>query len=487
MLIVVALLLLSIASCVHEREGTDQEKILVSIGDKTISVDEFKRRTEFTVRPIFPGQNPEALKNTCLNNLIIEKIFSLEAGHDSKLARNVSFQALLTGIKEQAMREQLYYRVAFDKADPDSNEIKKIYPLAGRTYEVEYLVLHRSQAIIISPDSLEALFDHLSRSTGGPFKQTVSYRDPEHPAIHAALFSKPLPLDTLIGPLQLEENSYMMMKVLNWKYVPAIGWEDSRTRWQQVAQKMKQNQADRLWRDFSKKTMQGKSINFDKATFSKVAALFFSIRPAAEEKGLSPFDRPFRQTEEQLHAVKAMADQESLLDAPFFKLDAQTWTVKDFRNELLSHPLVYRTQEITSENFQQQFTYAVADLIRDRFLAREAYRRSLDKDKKVLRAVAMWQDAYMALGFRNELMAKALASGKIDSTDNLQKQRYFNEAVQNLVKKYGDKISIDNQELDRITVTDVNMFVMQPQAPFPVVVPGFPQFTTNDSLQFLGP
>ncbi len=460
----------------------DQDNILVRIGDKTVSVDEFRRRTEFTVRPIFPGQSPEALKKTCLNNLIIEKIFSLEAGDDAKRTRNASFQALIKGIKEQAMREQLYYRVAFDQAVLDSNAIKRMYALAGHTYEVEYLVMPRSQMIGVSSCSLRVLFDRLNRSAGGPFKKTVSYRDPEHPAIHAALFSKPMPLDTLVGPLQIEENSYIMMKIVNWKFVPAIGGEDSRTRWRQVSEKMKQNQADRLWRDFSQKTMKGKSIHFDKTAFKQVAALFFSLRPATEDQGLSPFYRPFQQTEEQIHAVKAMDELESLLDAPFFTLDDKTWTVRDFRNALTSHPLVYRTQEITAENFKQQFTYAVADLVKDHYLTREGYKRSLDKDKKVIRTVGMWQDAYLALHFRNELMAKAIAAGKVDSTDNLQKLRYFNGAVQTLVNKYKEKITVDNQELNTITVTDVNMFVMQPQAPFPVVVPGFPQFTSNERL-----
>ena len=461
---------------------------MARIGDRTISVDEFKRRTEFTVRPIYPNQSPEALKKNCLNNLIIEKLFSLEAGEDDALTRHPSFQALVKGIKEQAMREQLYYRLAFDTAEPDSDEIKKIYPLAGRNYEVEFLMIPGStlakpiQATEGNLDSLQAIFSRLQRSAGGPFRHTVHFRDPEHPAIHEALFSVPLSPDTLIGPLQLEEDNFMMLKIVNWKYVPAIGREEAQTRWQQVSLKMKQNRADRWWHDYSQKIMKGKSIQFNKTSFAKVAALFFSIRPAINDKGLSPFDRPFQQTEEQLQATRALDDRAWLLDAPFFRVDDRVWTVRDFRNELSSHPLVYRTQAITAENFKQQFIFAIADLIRDHYLTQEGYRRSLDKDPQVKRTVAMWQDAYRALHFRNALMAQALAAGEIDSTDNLQKRRYLNEAVQRLQKKYRGQIHIDEKELNNITVTDVNMFVLQPHLPYPVVVPGFPQYTSKDQL-----
>ncbi|MBN1466415.1 hypothetical protein JXA02_11675, partial [candidate division KSB1 bacterium] len=56
------------------------EKILVEIGDKTISVAEFIRRAEYTVRPPYCRGVHNLDKKIILNSLIAEKLMSLEAG-----------------------------------------------------------------------------------------------------------------------------------------------------------------------------------------------------------------------------------------------------------------------------------------------------------------------------------------------------------------------------------------------------------------------
>jgi hypothetical protein len=490
---IISVLLLNAVSCVKNNGGEPQDKMLVRIGDKIITVDEFKYRTEFTVMPISPGQSSENLKKTCLNNLIIEKLFSLEAGDSNKMVQNKSFQALIKGIKEQSMREQLYYLVAYNKVKLDTSTVKKVYYLAGLEYDLEFFMIPNSQlaqkiqsAGKSNPDSIKIIFSRLYQSTDRSFKQTVKYRDPEPQAIHEALFSELLSPDTIIGPLQIEEDSYIVMKIVNWKYIPAIGGEDVQTRWSQVSQKMKQNKADHLWREYSQKIMKGKTIIFKKAIFNKLAGLFLSIRQAMDEKDQATIYKPFRQNEEGILIAKAMNDMESIMDTPFFSIDDKIWTVRDFRNELLSHPLVYRKQDIDTKSFNKQFTYAIADLARDHYLTKEAYKKSLDKDPKVKRTSEMWKDSYIAFNFRNELLQAAIKNGKIDSSNNLEKNRYFNDAIKHLEKKYGHRITIDNKEMKNITMTNVNMLVTQPNVPYPVVVPGFPQLTSDYQLDYVG-
>ena len=462
---------------------------MARIGEKTISVDEFKYRTEFTVRPIFPAQTSEELKKTYLNNFIIEKIFSLEAEANNNIIQNKSFQALMKGIKEQSMREQLYYWEAFNKAELDTNEIKKVYKLAGREYDVEFYVIQHPKliqkvqsAIKADSDSSKIIFNELYQSAGRTYKHKVKFRDSDNQAIHEALFSEPLQPDTIIGPIQIEEDSYIILKVVNWKYIPAIGGEDVQLRWNQVSQKMKQNQANHLWRAYSKNIMKGKKIEFEKATFNKLADLFRSIRLANYEEKINY--NPFRQNEEGIQALAALNDMKSIMDMPFFSIDDKVWTVRDFRNELVSHPLVYRKQDFKEKDFYKQFKYAIADLIRDHYLTKEAYKKSLDKNYRVKRTCEMWKDSYNALNFRNEVLEAAIENGKIDSTNNHNKIQYLNGYIANLQKKHAAKIKIDTIEFEKINVTDVNMFVTQPNVPFPVVVPGFPQLTIEHRLDY---
>lgn len=472
--------------CGRTDEQESPEKILVTIGEKNISVDEFIRRTEFTLRPIFPGHTPDQLKKIYLNNLMIEKMFSLEAQRRNRHTEDASFQALIKGITEQAMREQLFYLEAFNKAKPDTNEIKEIYPLAGREYDVEFLVIndeelarHILSAKNASSDSLKMIFDKIQQAAGKTDKQTVKYRDPENLAIHEALFSEPLKPGSIIGPIWLENDVSMIMKIINWKYKPAISSENVQIRWNQVAEKMTQNKAAHLWREYCLKLMNGKSIRFEKTTANKIAGLFYEIKVKSANTQKMALSEPFRQNAENTFALDGINDMASIMDVPFFSIDGETWTVRDFRNELMSHPLVFRTQELTVKNFKEQFKHAIADLVRDRYLTNEALKKSLDQNYKVVRTREMWNDSYCAFKFRDELLAEAMKNGTVDGTDNLEKIKFLNGYIESLQKKYSDKIAINNNELMKIHVTDVNMFVTQPNMPIQVVVPDFPQFTSD--------
>jgi hypothetical protein len=72
-------------------------------------------------------------KKIILNSLIAEKILSIEAGDDNEAIRSGMFSNMITGLKEQKMRELLSYHEGMAKVKPDTNELKQIYSVAGRT------------------------------------------------------------------------------------------------------------------------------------------------------------------------------------------------------------------------------------------------------------------------------------------------------------------------------------------------------------------
>jgi hypothetical protein len=96
------------------------DSIIAKVGNKEISVAEFMARSEFIPRP----DNTKD-KSITLNNLIIEKILTLEAGKNNPLASNPGYLAWLKRRKEQAMREMLYRDVVDKKAVVDTNKLKK--------------------------------------------------------------------------------------------------------------------------------------------------------------------------------------------------------------------------------------------------------------------------------------------------------------------------------------------------------------------------
>ena len=131
------ILLFLLLSCSNLEIQQPKEIILATIGDKTISVNEFSRRAEYTVRPAFCRGNNYIHKKIILNSLIAEKLLSLEAGNKNEFITNERLLLYLNGRREQVMRQMLYNAQGYDKVVLDTAKIIKIVGRAGRKYTVE--------------------------------------------------------------------------------------------------------------------------------------------------------------------------------------------------------------------------------------------------------------------------------------------------------------------------------------------------------------
>ena len=119
-------------SCGTPEQEEPEESILVEVGDVTISVSEFIRRAEYTIRPPYCKGSNNLDKKIVINSLIAEKMFALEATDTNFVVSSERVQLYLQGLKEQAMRQWLYAKAADEKVELDSTEVLKIVKVAGR-------------------------------------------------------------------------------------------------------------------------------------------------------------------------------------------------------------------------------------------------------------------------------------------------------------------------------------------------------------------
>ena len=462
-------------ACSSPKNQSD-EIILAKIGEKEISVKEFLQRSELTIRP-----NNFKSKNTTLNNLISEKILALEAGYDNKILLNPAFQSRLKGIKEQFMRDKLYYEVAYNKVKLDSHEVNNAYKLSMREYELEFYTIHNkelAQKIAVKLDSMPELADQMFKEVeeilGKKPVQKVKYKDQEDDVIHEALFTRPLELGTLIGPLRLSNGDYLVMRVLNWVDYPLVSDTEQQVRWQEVQEKIHQTKAQKLWRSYQTKMMDGKKIEFDEQSF-KVLSHW------AMEKYLSRDENDslnFQITE--IPSAKPEID----LNAPFFTIGNKLWTVDDFKNELMSHPLVFRTKYLNRDNFAEQLKLAIVDMMRDHYLTQEAYKKSLDESEEINKTVTLWKDAFLADYQKNSIIQSALKQGIVNKNDKSSVLKYWESYVLNLQKNYSHSIKINYNELDKICLTNIDFLAIRPGVPYPIAVPGFPTLIASENLDY---
>ena len=125
----------------------DKETLLVRVGEKTISKNEFIRRAEYTIRPAYCRRDNYIHRKIILNSLIAEKLLALEAGENLPILENKRFQAYMRGRKEQAMRQLLYHDAFYQRTKVASRDTRERMDLVSRRYSIEYVSLEDSADI----------------------------------------------------------------------------------------------------------------------------------------------------------------------------------------------------------------------------------------------------------------------------------------------------------------------------------------------------
>jgi len=457
----------------------DQDQVILArVGDRDITVREFKHRSEFTIRPKYPSKRGVELNRILLDNLIAEKILALEAGDTCALLRNKMFNAYIRGVQEQSMREELFFRQAYDKVRIDTHEVKSLYRFAGREYRVAYYSIMKDELardisgrIAANPRSAGEIFDGISGDRNPPEKQ-VSWKDPSSEPIFDALFTHPVSRDTVIGPLRLDKNLYVMMKVLDWKDEIAFGGDDAVKRWNDVIERIRKRESNAIWDRMLMRLIGGKAIQFNAPVFKKLSDLSYELFTASGDSQTQDIIGDFLKKRTDASQFGAIGNEEAFLKSPFFTFDGKTWTVEDFRNELAVHPLVYRTKNFTRKTFPGEFKNAVADMMRDHALTREAYRNNLEKKESVRRNAVTWRDAMIA-SWKRDAMLNELAGKHHTEGQTAALTRVYNAAMDSLMRAYSGKIKINEQELQKIQLTTTDMVVYKPGVPYPMAVPNF--------------
>ena len=93
----------------------------------------------------------------------------------------------------------------------------------------------------------------------------------------------------------------------------------------------------------------------------------------------------------------------------------------------------------------------------------------------------MWRDNLLALYQKNRYL-KSVNANEEDYLEIID--LYLNAYVDSLQKKYDDIIEIDTDKFEKIKLTRIDLFVLQKNMPFPIIVPGFPLITTDNKLDY---
>ncbi len=480
--------LLFLAAC-SKKENRVQETLLAKVGDRTISVNEFIRRAEYTIRPVWCRGDDYIQRKIVLNSLIAEKMLALEASDSTEMLNNPGVRAFLRGRREQAMRQIHFTKTAVEKVALDSRILQKAYGNAQRKYNLNVIPLNKELAVRIGKDleegtiTFDALLDEFEAAIKRKNKtQEFSFSTPMDDALFKALFLNEVPRGQVIGPMKVGTDSFVLMRVEGWTKSLIMGESKSRMMEKDIRERLTQVLARDIYAEWVAGLMADKQMTFNPSVFEELVNIvgpeYFKSNKEREEA----FNKRFWKTDKgEMYLEDTRGRLEKILDQPFLTVDGETWTVRRFEQEVKVHPLVFRNRRMPKKNFSAEFRLAVADLIRDKYITAAAYEEGYDSNPLVKRNENMWRDNLLALYQRRKIL-RGFKSPKASGYSLVEK--YLDPYMEKLREKYQKQVLINTDAFENIKLTSVNMFVIQRNMPFPVPVPEFPQLTTHNKLDY---
>lgn len=461
-------------------------KILAQVGDRIITVEEFIRRAEYTVRPPYCRNDNPIHKKIILNSLIAEKLMMMDLdNHES----DQNFTNYLIGRKEQKMRELLYMIEGYDKAVISNATISNVSQWAMRNYKINYFAYDDSGisdgiAKMVQDDlSFKEIYSGLFKLDSIPIRN-VDYFQEIDPTITTALFTKELQKDEIVGPIKTQDGNYLLMQIKGWTSTVPITEPDQKYLTDRVGEKLKSDQANLHYTGYTHKIMKGKSMKLNAEAFTEFSNMIEDRYRATRRNQEKTAEMMMWQNE----ITPDHPDDEPVIsfssDRPVLEFDGKNWNVKDLEALIQTHPLVFRKKNIAAGEFPQQLKFAIADLFRDHFLTAEAYKKGIDNDINVIQDQHMWADSYKSIIRRNQLLNRS----DFDSTPDKSYLKIIDESlnpiVNSLQEKYSDSVMIDFTEFDKIRLTSIDMFAISENVPYPVIVPDFPLLTTDHNIDY---
>jgi hypothetical protein len=490
---IVSLLLGALAAGVFcsKKPAPPLEQIMARVNGRIISEREFIERAEYTIRPPYAKFDNYVHKKIVLNSLIAEALLAQDAGDSTSLAKNDHFQLFIQGQKEQAMRQMFFQKHFYEPIKLDKKEVRKVYDLAGRTYEIHYVSSkNKTLSDLIGKRVLQERlpFDQVVLQYTGmdslPSRK-VAFELSEIAQVRQALFEQNVQKGQVIGPIQIE-NEYLWISVQGWRERISLNTQDVQNRSQDVLQHLTFKYAGEAYEKYVRKLMKGKRVDFNKETFvelvNTLGPLFFP-KTGQKESDIKQLVWN-KQSPNELPLDSLSTQLERLKDKPLMSESGKIWKVGDLDRELLLHPLLFRKKHLQKGEFAEQLKLALVDIIKDKYITAKASKEGFETNPYVVARTDMWRDAYLANEARNEYLASIGVLNSFEKEYNSIIAKDLNPRIDALQKKYSNTIEINTDLLEKTQLTRIDLFAMYADQPYPIIVPPFPMLTTDDRLDY---
>lgn len=428
----------------------DNTKVLAKVGNKTITLQEFRERYELT--PQIGRQNKnrdEYLKEELLYSMIAEKLWSIQSENldmDTSEVMRYTFDAL----QKMYWRDALYTEEVKNKAVIDPKEYLVARSRSAWNLKTKYLYSE-------SKEGIDSLYNILNN--GFPFDSLLAYR-PEYSLQHEAYivtFGKMEKFveDTLYN-LKVGNFSVPLKSPEGWYIFKIDGIEQNLITDEKQAKALEKNikqivearATAKSFNAFVNPFFANMNVNADGEIFWSLSNRI--IRKLNERKTTANIKdgENVALTEEDYNSILKEIPSDTL-NAIFIKFQKEPVNLRVFLHDFFFEG--FYSNNLEPNIIRAKLNSRVKMFIEKELLAREAYKRNLNNTEDVKHFLNMWRDNYLSTLYRNSLMKDI----KVSDDEVLEKYNSQNNLANltkqvNIIELLTDSLEVVDEILNKI-------------------------------------
>ena len=470
-------------SCgIFKKESSSKKDInsnlLTTIGDREITVNDFIKRCEYVPRPNFCKNNNYIHKKIALNSLIAEKLLAIEFDKT-----NIEFTPaqnnLITGRKEQSMRQMMLKINGFDKVKPNSTQVRVIAKQMKKTYDISFIIIDAVQKKRIVSNNLKSLNtikDNIDDSPSINFKK-IAFSEKMPMAVKEILYFSEPKKNLLYGPISINKTNFMFFEVIGWKTSVSVTDEQKKQAIVDAKKSYDELNALRMYEKFVSNLMRGKKLEFNPKSFqlfSRKVSKIYLIEKDKKETAIQ--NSIWDQEVKNIKDVFSFDDLGDIRNRDLLSFDNENYTVADVLDLIKTHPLVFRNRKVSNSYFDNELKYALADLFRDKEIIEKAYKLNYHKNKDIINIEKKWADF-----ISSEIMKSKLIKGSSSASKDFN---IMTSKIDSLQKHYSSIIKIDTDKFEKIKLTNIDLNVIYTNQAYSLFEPSFPILTDDHLLDY---
>ncbi len=445
------------------------DPVLVKVGNLEISKSEFENRLNFTPKEgIHDRTNSEGIKKELIYTMIAEKLWANEA-IEIGLENNSSVVTAKNVIEKMFVRDELYRREIKDKINISEKEIKEAEERYSKLLDVIVFFTEGKNEIndlakqIKKVKSIELLFTKIDTNIILNKEVILSFGDLQK-STEDLLFN--LKVNQFSEPIEMETgwNVFYLKNITQRKY---SSLKEKNIASKFISKTLKKRQEQTNYNKFYSEFFKNKKIDADGKLFMLVVNNLNLIFKKKEAEQLSLKDNSGKsKILFDSYDLKELEEKlgKKILSENFIRFKSNPINLKTFLREIS-----FSSFSVPSSNIDSIKIYLnkkLRNYIKYEMLAREGYRRGLDKAPNVLKWVKIWYENFLFQKIKNSTI-QLDENDEIEnsSTENKEEipgenrfKKFINQTIE-LADKY--KYKINEKLFESIQQGNINLFVVR--------------------------